>query len=103
MKFKEFLEKLEYFLDEAGMSQKDLSRESGVPESQISEWLNRRRGVRVGKNAQRIITVMKKHFQNGKAPIPEDVEEAVRRVWDGDQKRADVIIKMLVSIESAFD
>ena len=103
MKYEEFLEQLECFLNESGMTQKELSKESEVPESQISEWLNRRRGSRVGGNAQRIIALMKKYFQKGNIPIPKDVEKTVRRVWNGDPKRAQVIIKMLNSIESAFE
>jgi len=102
VKFSEFLLTLKQFLDSTGMTQKDLAQASGIHASQISEWLNGRRGVRMGKNANHVLKYIREYYKRGEIPLPSEIELAIRKVWNGDPKRATIIVNLLESVEPAF-
>ena len=103
MEFSDFLNKLNCFLNDSGLSQTALASLASVPQSQVSEWVNNRRGVRVGKNARRVLNVINEHYRSGLVPIPEDIEAAIRKIWNGDPERAGIIVSLIESIGPAFE
>ncbi|MEM7358273.1 MAG: helix-turn-helix transcriptional regulator [Pseudomonadota bacterium] len=103
MKFPDFLLLLERFLCDTNMSQTELAFLAGVPQSQVSDWVNRNRGSRVATNARRVISFIQEYYEKDTVPIPDNIERAVRKVWQGDAARAEIITKMIESIAPAFD
>ena len=103
MKFTDFLNKLNIFLARTNMSQSELSRISGVSQAQISDWIRHGRGVRVSENVKLVLTVIENEYKADKIPIPVDIENAIRRVWNGDPSREAIIVNLIDSIGPAFD
>lgn len=103
MNFSKFIEKLRFFLDNSEMTQSELAAISDIPASQLSEWLNERRGVRMGKNAYKVLNTITREYQKEKLPIPIEIEEAIRKTWNGDHDRIKIIVNLIESLEPAFD
>jgi len=76
---------------------------TGVPQSQLSEWLNEKSGVRMGKNSHRILKTIRAYYREGEAPLPDEIETAIRKIWNGDPKRAAVLVNLIESLEPVFE
>lgn len=103
MNFSDFLLILRRFLDESGMTQRELALASGVQESQLSEWLSGKRGKLMSKGTNRVLAVIQKKHREGEIPIPREIDTAIRRVWDGDPQKAIILANLIESLGPAFE
>lgn len=101
MNFDTFVYELNTFLNETGMSKRALASMAKVPQSQVSDWSNGN-GVRFTPNAKKVLNTIV-NYRTSSEPLPDNVEKAIRDVWKGDQKRADVIANVIHSLQPIFD
>jgi len=56
----------------------------------------------MGKNANHVLKYIREYYKRGEIPLPSEIELAIRKVWNGDPKRATIIVNLLESVEPAF-
>ena len=98
MTLEQFKADLNWYLDETGMSKKALASKAKVCQSQISDWSNGK-GVRFTEKAKSVANIIEDYRNSGEAPIPQNIEDAVREVWQGDEKCAEVIANLVYSLK----
>lgn len=97
-----FRRELIEYIDETGTSQNELSKVAGVPQSQISSWINGQ-GKRVGKNSIKVKRVIENYRKSDDAPIPDNVAAAVREFCGGSKEKSEILAKMIQSLQSLVD
>ncbi len=101
MKFTEFKSKLKQFLSSSGVSQNALSIKADVPQSQVCNWANGK-GCRYTKNARKVIIAIEnyqKENECGYFSIPDDLQQSIRLVLDGNPERKKVLVDMIKSLD----
>ena len=93
-----FRKELIEYIDEAGVSQNELSKSAGVPQSQISSWVNGQ-GKRAGKNSMKVKRVIENYRKSDEAPIPCGVATAVREFCGGSKERSEILTHMIQSLQ----
>ena len=93
-----FRKELIEYIEETGTSQNELSKKAGVPQSQISSWVNGQ-GKRVGKNSFKVKRVIENYRKSDDAPIPDNVAAAVRKFCGGSKEKSEVLTKMIQSLQ----
>lgn len=97
-----FRAELTSYLDETGKSQNELSKGIGIPQSQISTWVNGG-GKRVGKNAMKVMRFIENYRKSDEAPIPNNVAAAVREFCGGSKERSEILTRMIKSLQPLAD
>lgn len=90
------------YMNETGISQNELSKMAGVPQSQISSWVNGQ-GKRVGKNSIKVKRVIENYRKSDDAPIPDNVANAVRDFCGGNKQRSEILAQMIQSLQPLAD
>jgi len=90
------------YMNETGTSQNELSKMAGVPQSQISSWVNGQ-GKRVGKNSIKVKRVIENYRKSDAAPIPDNVATAVRDFCGGNKQRSEILAQMIKSLQPLAD
>lgn len=98
MEISEFFDLLEWYLNESGSSVNALATASGVRQSQVWNWKNRK-GVRYTKKAREVYKTIKKYRDSKDGEIPEQITAAVKEVWNGDKDQADAIAQLIKSLK----
>lgn len=96
MSLSTLVSEIESFVDDTGMSINQLSKLAGVPQSQLSDWVNKKRGVRYTRNARRVHEVI---LNYRKKDIPNNIKSAIHDVWDGNNANADAIANVIYSLK----
>lgn len=99
MEVNSFCGALRDFLEHSGVSQNVLAQQSGVSQSQISDW-SKGKLTRFGKNPKKVMAVIESYRVSSYPPIPCKVLEAVSRFCQGGDEKADALIKMIDVMES---
>ena len=94
MNFYKFHQELQSFLNDTGMSRNALAKKAGVPQSQVSNW-SHGKGKRFTENSLKVMSVINEYRNTQQPPLPKEIEEAVRRAWDGDSSRIGLICDVL--------
>ena len=98
----DFRKELIEYLNVSGCSQNELSKQSGVPQSQISSWVNGS-GKRFTKNSKRVMRVIEGYRKSDEMPIPENVASVVRAFCRGNKQRAEILAQMIKSLQPLAD
>ena len=97
MKPEDFTRELNEFIDQTGITQEGLSEMTGVSQSQISDWKNGRI-KRLGGNPRKLLNVIQEYRKNIDYPMPEVIQQAVRKVWSGKDEDAVAIAQVVESL-----
>lgn len=92
-----FRARLVAYLRESGVSQNELSKLSGVPQSQISGWVHGG-GRRFGKNNKKVMEVIEAYYRSSECPIPDVVAVAVREFCGGSKEKAEILAEIIFSL-----
>lgn len=92
--------RLRYAVDVLGLSQQDLSKATGVHQSQISRMLSGK-VRRVSKNLLKLADYLENlHEKNAKnSDIPQVLKDAIRFSWDGSPHQAEALARVIVSLK----
>jgi Predicted transcriptional regulator with an HTH domain len=93
-----FRNELIAYFEDSGISQNELSKLAGVPQSQLSSWINGS-GKRFGRNSRKVMRVIDNYRKSDEAPIPENVADAVRQFCRGSKERSDILEKAIRSLQ----
>ncbi len=93
-----FRKELIDYMAETGTSQNELSKMAGVPQSQISSWVNGQ-GKRVGKISIKVNRVIENYRKSDDAPIPDNVAAAVRNFCGSSKQRSVILAEMIQSLQ----
>ena len=96
-----FINQLNSFLAETGMSKNALAHCSGVSQAQISEW-SHGKGVYFTPKAKQVQTFIE-NYRNNEKRIPESIAEAIRPMLNGDRKRVSEIVSVLQSLYNVYN
>jgi predicted transcriptional regulator len=102
MNIAEFRTELVSYLNETGISQSELSRVAGVPQSQLSSWINGS-GKRISKNSMKVSRVIENYRKSDEAPIPSNVATAVRDFCGSSKERSEILTQMIQSLQPLAD
>ncbi|WP_085901609.1 helix-turn-helix domain-containing protein [Kiloniella majae] len=97
-----FQKKLIEYLDETGLSQNELSKETGVPQSQISNWVSGN-GKRVSKNAIKIMRHIENYRKSEEAPIPNNVATAIRNFCGSSREKSEILAQIIQTLQPLAD
>lgn len=97
-----FRKELIDYIEETGTSQNELSKAAGVPQSQISSWVNGQ-GKRVGKNSIKIKKVIENYRKSDESPIPENVAIAVREFCGSSKENSEMLVKLINALLPLVD
>lgn len=95
-----FINRLRYAVDVLGMKQQELSRATGVHQSQISRILSGR-VRRLSTNVVKLSSYLDDlHKSNAKTDaIPQVLADAIRFSWDGTSTHAAALARVIVSLK----
>ncbi len=86
---------IERVLEVEGISQAEFARRVGVSQSSVSRAL-RRQPQRRGPAHARLVAFMQ---QGGAGRGPDRIQEAFRRVWDGSDRHAEALARIIAACE----
>lgn len=98
MDINEFVADLNEYLEMPENTQESLSMQAEVAQSQISEW-KRGKIKRMSKNAFTVDDIIRKYRKSEKVPIPDVIQNAVRKVWSGHIADAAAIANVIESLQ----
>ncbi|CAM3009232.1 helix-turn-helix transcriptional regulator [Pseudoalteromonas fuliginea] len=94
MKVDVFCELLKNFLEHSGVSQNMLAKQSGVSQSQISDW-SKGKLTRFGRNPKKVMGVIENYRKSQREVISEGVFEAVIDFCQGSVEKEKKLIQLL--------
>lgn len=93
-----FQAELRDFLASSGKSQSELSKVTGVSQSQISSWVNGQ-GKRFSKNAHKVRRIIQNYRKSSETEIPTNVANAVREFCGGSKEKSEVLTRLIQSLQ----
>lgn len=99
MNISEFKQQIVSYLETSGKTQAQLAEQAKVSQSQVSLWFNGK-VKRISNNSRRVIEIIENYNNSDKAPIPEEVAQAVRAFCNGDNNAAKALANMINSLTS---
>ena len=98
MELDSFFLQLEDFLSDTGVSKNALAAMANVPQSQVSNWSNKR-GKRFTRNARKVMDAIESYRMQGLTPIPSDIEKKVRSIISLSPSNADLVRDVLDALQ----
>lgn len=95
----DFVESFRAYLAETGVTQEAAAKLFSVSQSQVSDWMNGNIH-RLGVNPRRAMVIIENYRKSKERPIPRVIEEAVRRVWTGNERDAQAIADVINSLDA---
>lgn len=106
LEFSEFLAELKLFRSEYGLSINAIAIGAGVPYSQVYGWLrddNIKTKRRLQKSANKVKRYIANYHKSDVCPLPEEIEVAVRSVWDGKKRSAETIANVIYALKPVLN
>jgi transcriptional regulator with XRE-family HTH domain len=91
------ISKLTWLIEDKQLTQKEISRQTGVHQSQVSRILSGQ-GKRLSKNAEKLCNYAKT-LQIEANPAPETLTQSLLQIWDGSPGHAAAIMQVLRSLD----
>ena len=98
MEVNTFCDALRGFLEHSGVSQNSLAKQSGVSQSQISDW-SKGKLTRFGKNPKKVMDIIDSYQKSHVKNVSKKVIDAVADYCGGSSEKELKLIKLLELIK----